>query len=290
MADAPTNDAAPEAESTMSQADLEALIDTELGLPTAQPDNDQLTTGGKGDDDGGNAEDNAGEESETGDEPAEAEPAGEEDAEESEPEAEEEVDDDPLNKPAPALPSDEELFIEVEDAEGVTHKISKIEDLPEDFQLKNNRQGLEIMRQLDKLEGKIEAREAERADAAAKAEQAATEQEQFTAWDKEVENLSKEKRIELGDTERINEVFGYMNEINNARREAGNPNLITSFEDALDKFEVKEAADKAEADKKNDNERAKAKASVIGRSSAAAGDNFVYRAGQYRSIDDVPVG
>jgi hypothetical protein len=33
----------------------------------------------------------------------------------------------------PATPSDEELFIEVIDADGVTHKISKIEDLPADF-------------------------------------------------------------------------------------------------------------------------------------------------------------
>lgn len=203
--------------------------------------------------------------------------------------AAEEVDEPPEEKVV-ATPSDEDLFIEVVDSEGVTHKISTLDDLPDDFVPKNNVETLRIVAELSKLDAKRE----QRATDAVEAEQAAavkeTQDAQFKSWDKEIAELGKTDRVDIKDTDRINDVFGYMNEINAARQKAGNPNLITSYEDALEKYEAKEVRDKAETDKKNGNDLAKAKSSVIGRSSATAGaDRYVYRAGSARSIDDIPV-
>lgn len=190
----------------------------------------------------------------------------------------------------PAEPTDKEFFIEVEDAEGVTHKISKIEDLPEDFVAKNNRQGYEILRNLDKLDNERESYEKQQAEDAQVAEQTRIQTEQFDAWDREVDELSKSKRIDIADTDRVNKVFEHMNKVNTARIKANNPNLITSFEDALDKYEKVEAADKASDKKKQDNDRAKAKASLIGGgNSTGAGASQPYYSGRYRSMDDVPV-
>lgn len=189
-----------------------------------------------------------------------------------------------------ATPSDEELFIEVVDAEGVTHKISTIDDLPEDFTPKNNRQILEIIRATDNLDKQREQREAEATTAAEQTALAETQQAQFKSWDNEIAELAKTKRITMTDTDRVNDIFGYMNEVNGARIKVGNPNLISSFEDALDKFEAKEAIEAAESGKKNDNELAKIKSSLIGRSSSASsGDKYVYRAGSARNIDDIPL-
>lgn len=266
-----------------TEAELNAKIDEELGLPS-QPKggSDGTENSGQGESDttsadtenaSGNGE--SGEDSEADTDKSES--TSKEDTQETQP-------------VVPATPSDEDLFIEVEDAEGVTHKISTIEDLPEDFEPKNNRQIMEIIKATDNLD----AQRTERQQQAVKAEEEAfveqTKQDQFKSWDVEIGELAKTGRVDAKNPERLNDVFGYMNEINNARREAGNPNLISSFEDALDKFEAKEAKDKVEADKKNGNATAKLKSGVIGRSSAAStGDRYVYRAGSARSIDDIPV-
>lgn len=261
-------------DASATEAELNAKIDAELGLPPQEEVVEDVPDDKPADDAG---------DSDTSDKPDDADtPAGGDADEEDVP------GDKP--KPEPAKPSDEAQFIEVEDSAGVTHKISKLEDLPEDFEYKNSRQPLEIYKQLEKLErDATEAAEIKRT----QEEEAAvnqSKQEQFDAWDKEVTELAKSKRVDVKDTERIDAVFKHMNEINAARAKAKNPNLLTSFEDALDKFEAKEAADKAEQDKKNDNELAKKKSSLIGRSSAAAGgEHYVYKAGSARTIDDVPL-
>lgn len=257
-------------EVSANQDDLNAKIDQELGLTPPAEEKSSET-----------AEDTEKPAETT--EPEPGEPAGEEDAGEAEP-AEE------IAKAEPATPSDSELFIEVEDGDGVTHKISQIEDLPEDFTPKNNRQIIEIVSQLAKLDTQ---READAAKAAEDAEVAAiteAQTQQFKSWDAEIAELDKQKRFDGKDGDKANEVFGYMNEINAARTKAGNPNLITSFEDALEKYEAKQARDTEETGKKNDTERAKQKSGLIGKSSAAAGgDHYVYRAGSARNIDDIPL-
>lgn len=208
-----------------------------------------------------------------------------EDPEPSEPE------EPPTPEPTPpATPSDEDLFVEIEDANGVTHKISRIEDLPDDFEPKNNRQALEILQATQNLDAERTRRESDAATAAEEKLVKNMQTAQFKSWDAEIAELAKTDRVDIKDTDQLNDVFGYMNEINKMRQKAGNPNLITSFEDALDKYEVKQAADKAEEEKKNGNAAAKIKTAVIGKSSAAAGaDHYVYRAGSARSIDDIPL-
>lgn len=275
----------PVPEASTTEAELAAHIDQELGLPSApkaeepaQPDVQPDETP------------DTGENPETPDEGAAPEPDQTVPASEETPETPEEEPAEEAPAPEPATPTDEELSIEIEDAEGVTHKISQIEDLPEDFAPKNNRQIIEIVSQLAKLDGQ---REQAAIAAEERAQQEAitqTRNEQFASWDAEIAELGKQKRVDIADSERLDSVFAYMNEVNSARIKAGNPNLVTSFEDALDKFEVKEAKDSAAAAKQSDNERAKAKASLIGRSSAAANSEpYVYRAGSARSIDDIPV-
>lgn len=266
-------------EASTTEAELNAKIDQELGIPPVKVEEkpDEKTPD----------EEPAKEKT-----PAEAEPkTDEEPAEEPEKKVTppEEEPEEPVKPSEAATPSDEDLFIEVIDAEGVTHKISNIDDLPEDFSPKNNRQILEIIKATDRLDTEREKREADAETAARTEFIEQTKQDQFKSWDSEIAELGKAKRIEATNTDRINEVFGYMNQINEARQKANNPNLITSFEDALDKFEAKEVLDKAEADKKNGNELAKAKSSLIGRSSASGGDTYVYRAGSARNIDEIPV-
>lgn len=261
-------------DASQTAEELNAKIEAELGLPHEEVIADEPSP------EPTDPEDDLGDEEEPGGE----EPAGEQ------PE-DDEVVEEPAKKPTePAAPSDTDLYIEVEDAEGVTHKISKIEDLPEDFTPKNNRQGLEILRQLDKLEQKIEARAADEAKAQEAEALKQTQQEQFEAWDREARELEKQKRIDTKDVERLEKIFDYMNTVNAERAKAGNPNMITSMEDALDKLEAKEAKEAAEEAKKNENDLAKKKASLIGRSSAAAGAaSQPYVAGSYRHIDDVPI-
>jgi hypothetical protein len=272
--------------------ELAAHIDAELGLdtpPAPQPPTEGDSSTPPADDD-----------QDTPDEPVTDEPpVNDDDQDEPEPDDEE---DEPTPS-EPATPSDEESFIEVQDADGVTHKISKIEDLPEDFSPKNNRQILEIVSSLSKLEAQQEQKAAAAEKAEAEAAEKQAQIETFKAWDSEVESLQKAGRLEKIATsaddpkynddpavKRINDVFGHMNKINEERLKAGNPNLITSFEDALDKFEAQEARDKAAEDEKNQNDLAKKKSGLLGGGSGGArSTGRPYVAGSARSIDDIDV-
>lgn len=275
----------PVPDSSTTQEQLESNIDAELSLKTTTPTPPAAP----------------------GEEPTEepvtpeATPDAPVDDEPEEEPVEEPVE--PAKPAEPATPSDEDLFIEVEDAEGVTHKISVIEDLPEDFNPKNNRQALEILSQLAKLDTERETRAVEAAEKEQTLATQIAQQEQFRAWDAEVAELTKAGRLDkvtldpkdskYGDdptVKKANDVFGYMNKINADRTKAGNPNLITSFEDALDKYEANETKLAAEEAKKNGNDLAKQKSALIGgNSSSASGDHYVYRAGSARSMDDLPV-
>jgi hypothetical protein len=266
-------------ETSSTEAELNAKISEELGLPTVETDESNATeTTTETDTDTTTTEDDS--EEQGAEETSTDESADEEEVAEPEEVAPKE----------PATPSDEELFIEVIDADGVTHKISKIEDLPADFEMRNNRQGLEILRDLGKLDEKRENLEEERAKDEAEAAKVESQNRQLASWDKEVVELSKQKRIDVKDTDKIDGVFKLMTEINETRAKAGNPNRITSFEDALDKFEAQEAKTAAESDEKRENDKAKVKSSLIGRSSSSSkGEAPVYVAGSYRSIDDIPL-
>lgn len=278
-------------------ADLDAKISAELGIPIAPAASDDNA----GDDDGTTDKPGDTEDDDATGGAADGEGSGSVGEESNETEGAE-SEEEPAEEQVAATPSDEELFIEVEDANGTTHKISKIEDLPEDFEPKSNRQGLEILSQLSKLEARMAEREVQQAQAAETKAVKDAETAQYKSWDSEVNELIKQGRLEKAgvapndpkyqedpSVKRMDAVFGFMNKINTERAKAGNPNLITSFEDALDKLEVSEAKAKAENDKKRETDTAKRKASLIGGSSSSGASDFVYRSGAYKSIDDVPL-
>ncbi len=231
------------------------------------------------------------------------------------PPAEAEPEADPVDPPKPADPEpkpdpkpedepevEEELFIEVEDAEGNKYKIEKESDLPEDFEPKNNRQVIEILRQLSELDQK----KVDRANAAAaQAEEQAQidRQEQvLSRWDSEIEVLEDEgmldkPKIAPGEpgfeadpaNQKVTEVFSFMTEENKKRAGEGKPPL-TSFTQAyyLQQAREQKAAEAAAA--KADNAKAKRKASLIGGGTAGgAGGGEVYRAGSAKSIDDIEI-
>lgn len=178
--------------------------------------------------------------------------------------------------------------------QGKEYKIEKIEDLPEDFIPRNNRQILEIIDNLHKLEATKAKDEAANEVAETTKAEATARKEMLSSWDKEIEGLQKEGLIEqpkLKPTDpkyledpamkKVADVFEFMEKTNNARKAAGNPNLIRSFADAFDKLELVEL--KATRDKaaKDEVETAKLKAGVQGggKSGTSGGKPQVYVAG-----------
>lgn len=206
-----------------------------------------------------------------------------------------------IEPPVDQKPSDEELYIEVEDASGNKYKISKETDLPEDFTPKNNRQIIEILSDLQKLNVKIENRDAERVTAEQTAIVEARKTEISSAWDSEINQLIDEKVLskpklasnnpkynEDPAVKAVDDTYKFMMDENDKRKAAGNPNLLTSFRDA---FELRAYRDskvqQAEHDKKAQ-DLAKAKAGLIGSGGGSSGtDGYIYRAGSARTIDEV---
>jgi hypothetical protein len=262
--------------------ELNLKIEQELGLPHTEVKTDE--TADNGQDNGADSTDGT---NVDGDDGSGADEANGDEADVS---GADESADGQAGETIAAEPVAEDLFIEVEDAEGVTHKISKIDDLPEDFSPKNNRQIIEIVAQLTKLDQQMNDRERTRAQEALLAEQTRVQQEQFDAWDKEIAELVKQKRVTASDTDTTNKVLEFMAKVNTDRAKAGNPNLIYSFEDALDKYEAVQAKEAANDKQKQENDRAKAKASLIGGSnSTGAGSSSVYVSGSARSMDDIVI-
>jgi hypothetical protein len=184
---------------------------------------------------------------------------------------------------------DDESAIEIEDANGQTFKISSIDDLPEDFEPKYNRQIIEIVAAMTRLEeqNRLAAEDKKLAEVAA--EEQRVQNEQFASWNDEIKALEAEKRFDTKDDKRIDAVFSEMVKINNARAKAGNTNYITSFEDALEKLEAREAREATVSNEKKNTEKAKLKSSLIGRSSSTSKESPVYVAGSYRNMDDIPL-
>lgn len=203
---------------------------------------------------------------------------------------------------AAELASNPDFSFEVEDANGKTYKITKIEDLPEDFDPKNNRQVMEIIAQANKLEGEIAAHQEKQA----KDEEATilsnAQKEIQAGWQSEIQELVDEKLLDKPklaennpkynddpSVKKIDEVFKFIKDTNDARKKANNPNMLTSFRDAFDRMELRDLKVQKADESKKEGDLAKAKAGVIGTSSTSSVDVPAYRAGSYRSIDDIPL-
>lgn len=193
--------------------------------------------------------------------------------------------------PAPVATTDDDKYsLQVEDANGVTYKISvgaKMEDIMAEFEPKNNGQILDILSQLSDLKDQKVADEAKAAGEAADEDRRTRASELLTGWQEEATVLQGSKRIPEGtDGEaRINEVYKFMADENTKRMEAGKPTL-NSFEDALDKMEAKEGRDKVVADAKTAKDKARENGGKVGGASAPASSGPpVYRANSARNIN-----
>lgn len=270
------NEAIQTPDASESQEALEANIDKELGLEPAKKE----------------------ETSEAAEEVAETSEETPADDQETDDAVDEETED---TEEATQGVDPNALALEVQDAEGKTYKITKVEDLPEDFVPKNNRQVIEIIRDLTRLESQTEKQELDRQNSEQAAQLQAAQDAQIKSWDSEIADLQKSGRLEkpklqpdvdgfLDDpaVKKTEAVFKLMAELNNKRSAAGNQNRITSFEDALDKYELQETRTAAAETEKSEGQTAKEKAAVIGRTSSPATSNEgVYVAGSARSIYDL---
>jgi hypothetical protein len=223
----------------------------------------------------------------------------EETAEEA-PEAEEPETPEPVQPEAPAkvedTPSEAEeveapsFTIEVEDANGDRFVINPEDDLEkvlENFEPKSNGQIVAILKQVADMQSAKAAYEAQQA----QSQEQAAHQERLnaiqTGWDEEIKELQGQRRIDTvaqgKENERVNQVFKFMSEENQKRSEAGRP-LIHSFEDALDKLELREMKEEKAEEAKKQKELTRKRGGMVGGSSApATGTAQVYKAGSARN-------
>jgi hypothetical protein len=266
-----TNQEAAEQENTELESTTPEEIAELLHLPTPEKEETEEQE-----------EDEETEESEESEESEEQEESESEEDDESE---EEELEESEEEADAPTFE------LEVEDANGEKFILKPGDDLEKalrDFEPKNNGQIFAVLKQIGELEAQKAQYDSEQAE---KAEQADTQQrisDIQKGWDKEIEALRGQKRIELdakGKSERVDKVFEYMNKENDKRLEDGRP-LIHSFEDALDKLELSELRE-AEAQKaKEEKKLARERGAKVGGSSAPATSGAPVYKGGARTAND----
>jgi hypothetical protein len=175
--------------------------------------------------------------------------------------------DKPETKPKAAeTPADAPTFsLEVEDAEGKSYTIERLEDLPEDFEPKNNRQIMEVLRDLSKLETQkadYETDQARQAEETAQQERVAAIQEN---WKNEFAQLK------ITDKADQDKVFAYMKAENDDRQKNGQP-LIASIKDAQNGLKLQEQATAEAQAKKDAKDTARKNGALVGGSSTPAGN------------------
>lgn len=298
-AEAALNHAAP-SDASATQDELNARIDESLGIipePKTETTDDTAPVPGNDDKPAGAGPNDGG--TGSSDKPGEGEASSDKGTEEpvapAKP-ATETSDKGTEQTPTPSVA----LTLEVEDAAGKKYQIEKIEDLPEDFNPKNNRQAIQIISDLAKLETKREVAAAQEVSAKATEEARAKQNAWLTSLDSEIATIQAEGRLDkpkaaFGTPEfvndpavrRVDEVFKYMASENDRRATAG-VEPIRSFTDALDKIELKELR-AAEAEKtRQEVQTAKAKSGLIGRTSAGGVTaSPVYVAGSARDMSDL---
>jgi len=175
--------------------------------------------------------------------------------------------------------------LEVEDANGVKFNLKPGDDLEtvlKDFEPKSNGQIFAILEKLNDLKSEKAKYDAEQSTKAQEAEHSERLVKIQSGWDSEIKSLQGQKRLELdtnGKSERVDKVFDFMREENDKRIKDGRP-LIQSFEDALDKMELRETKEEASKKAKEEKELARKKGSLVGGSSSPASSGApVYKGG-----------
>lgn len=183
---------------------------------------------------------------------------------------------------SPEVFEEKDLFIEVEGYVGDSDEVTKIkvrsyQDVPADFRYKDSQAFAKFQQEFTQLQRDQETQSTKKA---AYEEAQEAEQIQNTVlkrWDGEIKDLTKSGRLpeikaranssELDKDPAVvrqNEVFKFITTENAKRAQNGMP-PITSFEDALDKIELREMRAKAEADNKKSDDVRKKKSGFIGK-------------------------
>lgn len=215
----------------------------------------------------------------------------------------------PEPAPADGTVDTSDLWIEVENSEGQTTKITLDGGLPDDFKFKSDKQLYEIVESMQEMKGLRDERLAE---AETKSEQQAQKQSQdnqLVAWENETQTLidaniipapklkapanGKQftpEEIESDPSLKLqNEVYGFMKTENDKRVAEGKP-AIMSFGTMYNIYNEQQKT-AAEAEKKAEEAKlVKERGALVGGTSAASGgEKAVYKAGSYSSIWGVPV-
>jgi len=275
-----------------SQEEIEAAVDKELGLPSkTEPESQGDET---------KDEEELEESDEDGDEEEEEPPSGGEKPKESDGDEEAEEPEEPESKdekPEAAEADTSDLWIEVEDSEGKTRKLTLEDGVPDDFTFKNDKQLFDILQAFDEMRNILK----ERTDSIEADKDKAQEETQKAERQKEVENNLNSEIDELISAgildapkakptdkdflddpavKKVAEVIDFMKD---------NPTL-RSFGTALQVMTKQQADAKEKADRKADNDSAKDRGGKVGGSSATAGSQAeAYKSGQFASIYDIPV-
>lgn len=177
-----------------------------------------------------------------------------------------------------------ELVVEDVNGEKITLKPGDdLEQALKDFEPKSNGQIFKIIDDFQQLRAEQKTFNDEQTTKAAEAEQAQELATIQSGWDKEIASLQGNKRVPVtvdgSANERVTQVFDFMGKENDARVADGRP-LLRSFEDALDKLELRETKEAAAQAEKDAKELARAKGGVVGGSSAPATSGApVYKGG-----------
>ncbi len=196
------------------------------------------------------------------------------------PEVEPEETPEPTPEPAPeAAPEKSKLELE---------ELAELEELPDDYEAKTWKEAITLgeERALVRLRNEQKQERNERLTKEAEEEKAFAEIN--AGYDREIDELSKAERLPAGEEgmKRQEQVWGFINEQNKARKERGLPSMITSFEDGLDKLELQEIR----AKQKEDAEKAKSKqGSMVGGASRVTSPNGVRSAQVTKgtTLDDI---
>jgi hypothetical protein len=231
-----------------------------------------------------------------------AAPAADEEAKEVAPDADDDAGEEEAApaeeaKPAeeaakPEAPTDEEapsFTMTIEDVNGQSYSISaddNLSDVLEDFEPKNNGQILDILDKFRDLKDSKKSYDSEQATKAADDEKQEAISKILSGWDREIDQLVADKRLDSKEADRVGEVREFMSNENSKRETDGRP-LIGSFEDALDKLEAIEAREAAAQAKKDAKDTARKNGGMVGGSSApASGKQQAYRVGSARNVNE----
>lgn len=208
-------------------------------------------------------------------------------------------------------PDASDLWIEVQNSEGKSVKLVYDPSdpgsfLPDDFTFKNDKHLYDVLEakgematlykeRVGEYESEVEERETKENEAKSQAEQSA-------AWDAEIQDLvdggfleepkakpTDKNFLEDPTVQKIDSVFKFMKEQNTARLEDGRP-LLRSFGTAFNLYNKGQEAAAVETKKKQENDMAKARGSLVGGTSAASGSEpALYKRGSASNIWNVPI-